>query len=187
VTAGFRAIRWAKSVPEIRSGDGRVDRVAHHVLLVLATFADAAGHARPSVSTLAQETYIAQRTVTAVLGRLEAAGLITRAGLLTGGTQIWALALSVTRDEDPAAHLQQKQARDRALAAARSRRYRERIKATACDHDHHAVGQRDVTPPESVTSAPHHGAGHHDVTLSGSVSDAAVTVTTAAHTGYNCQ
>lgn len=103
MSGAFESIRWAKNVPPMKCPDGRADTSAHYVLLVLATYAAANGsNARPSITTLARETYLSERTVSEALKRLQDNGLIASAGDLNG-TTVWRLVLTKTRGPDDAA------------------------------------------------------------------------------------
>ena len=61
-------VRTARSV--------ELDPTAAHVLLVIATHADRAGRAWPSVDTIARETRLSRATVQRALRRIEAVGAI---------------------------------------------------------------------------------------------------------------
>lgn len=148
----FEPARWAKSVPLLLRGNGTPDTTAHHVLLVMATFADPDGtNIRPSVATLTKDAhFIKQRTTTDALARLEVAGLIVRTGELTGGTVVWKLNyehVGVSRVDVAGSPAEFDGRRERELAAQaeRNRRYRQRQRD--------AAEGRHVTPPSGVTNA----------------------------------
>src|SRR5215211_4866046 len=127
-------MRWATSVPPVLRDDGRTDCTAHHVLVVLATYASNDGtNARPSLPTLAQACYLTERATAAALARLQTAGLIERTGDLNG-TVVWRLRIQeVPAAGDP--RRAERHERSRRLAAGRQRRFRQR----------HAPADRDVT------------------------------------------
>jgi hypothetical protein len=157
----FGPITWAKNVPPMLRADGRPDDTAHHVLLVLATYAKKDGSgARPSVETLADDAYLTTtRAAADALERIETAGLISKAGV-HGGTVVWTLHLHITRSGPTV--LDERRDRAREKAAERQRRRRQRL---AEEVPRHAPAERDVTPCDSVTD-------DLGVTLSDSVSHA---------------
>ncbi len=166
----FAPVQWAMAVPPILRKDGNPDDTAHHVLLVLATFADADGsNARPSIQTLAEKSYKRLRVAADALARIEAAGLISKSADLNG-TTVWRLHMEVSRIGPTV--LDQKRERERQLAADRQRKRRQRLAEQAASH---APEQRDVTHPGCVTKAdvtPPQGVTQPDVTHSGCVSHA---------------
>lgn len=191
MSSGFAAIRWARSAPVVRRADDRPDATAHHVLLLLATFADKDGRARPSVDTLAEASTLTVDTVVTTLRRLSSAGLIaSEGGYGKTGATVWRLNMSVTRDA-ASDELGARQERARRKAAERSRRYRERrngvtVSDTVTDVDGDGAAGRDVTVPHTVTDANvtvshtvSHGVGHRHVTVSDTVRHGATTVITA--------
>lgn len=142
----FAPINWAMNVPPMLRKDGNPDDTAHHVLLVLATFANADGtSARPSITTLAEKAYKRPRVTTDALARIEAAGLISKSADLNG-TTVWRLHMEVSRIGPTV--LDQKRDRERQLAADRQRRRRQRL---AQQGSGHVSGERDVTHPGCVT------------------------------------
>ncbi|MFD8494237.1 helix-turn-helix domain-containing protein [Amycolatopsis sp. NPDC059657] len=169
MTAGYSVIRWAKAVPVVRRSDGKADRVAHHVLLVLATFANKAGIARPSLSTVADETYLTEGTVHKAVQRLETAGLLTMSGSW-GTTVVWQLNLSRRRGPEAELEAAQRAERTRHQTAARVRRHRERQLATAAEAMRgDGSAHEGVTAPECVGNGP----ADRDVTRCESVGNAA--------------
>jgi DNA-binding transcriptional regulator YhcF (GntR family) len=186
MAAGWRVIRWAKQVPPVRRADGKPDTTAHHVLLVLATYADKEGRARPSVSTVASECYITDETAEKALQRLECAGLIAKAGSWNG-TEIWSLNLSVTRDPEADREREERRERAREKTAERVRRYRDRQRAVTVPDTvtRNGAVDRDVTVPDTVTAGGSNGLAHRDVTVPETVSNGAghrdVTVPTSLH------
>jgi hypothetical protein len=190
VSSGFAAIRWARSAPVVRRTDDRPDATAHHVLLLLATFADSDGRARPSVDTLAEASTLTVDTVVTVLRKLASARLITsEGGWGKTGATVWRLNLTATRDE--ASTLSDRQEQARAKAAGRSRRYRQRrnvvtVSDTVTHEDSDGAGHRDVTPSDTVTNGSvtvshtvRHGVPHRHVTVSDTVRHGPTTVITA--------
>ena len=174
--SAFAAIKWARSAPVVRRADGRPDATAHHVLLVLATYAGKDGRARPSVATLAEDAVLALDTVEAALCRLVEAGLIEAGESFGGsGSVVWMLRTDRVRDESRASVLASRQERARRLTAERVRRYRERRNGAV---------DRNVTVPDTVTddvvtvSDPvSNGVGDRDVTVSDPVSNGSRCVT----------
>lgn len=145
----FGPVHWAMNVPPMLRRDGNPDDTAHHVLLVLATFANRDGtSARPSVATLAKKAYKHPRVTADALVRIEAAGLISKSADLNG-TTVWRLHLEVSRIGPTV--IDQKREREREKAAERQRRRRERIAESMARH---APAERDVTHPQSVTATP---------------------------------
>ncbi|MFC6090728.1 hypothetical protein [Saccharothrix lopnurensis] len=166
----FEPVRWAESVPLLLRGNGTPDTTAHHVLLVMATFADPDGtNIRPSLATLTRRSHLTkQRTTTDTLRRLEEAKLIVRTGELTGGIVVWRLNYDLPFDVDTAAEeFDERQARALAKQAERQKRYRDKRRDAAVER--HVKGdaavrrdaepasdaavERDVTPQCGVTDA----------------------------------
>lgn len=157
----FAAIKWARSAPILRRGDGKPDSTAHHVLLALATFADRDGRARPSVATLADATTLADRTVVESLRRLEDAGLIKSEGKYGGtGAAVWMLVMDTTRSETDG-DLLGRRSRKREATAARVAKFR--------------LLRKEVTPPESVTDDLSNAPAERYVTPSDGVTELPVT------------
>lgn len=202
MSAGWKAIRWAKTVPPVRRKDGKPDSVAQHVLLVLATFADKDGRARPGLSTLARETYLADDTVGGALDRLVTAGLIARGGSFNG-TTVWSLNLSV--GPDGAIEAERKERLERARIKRNERQVRfkrgrqvtvpETVTGDGAEDRYLTVpegvtqpisngaGRRQVTVPETVSN----GAGHRQVTVPTSSSSQVTPAVTAIELPLNCQ
>lgn len=144
--SAFAPVHWAMNVPPIIRKDGNPDDTAHHVLLVLATFANADGtSARPSITTLAEKAYKRPRVTAEALSRIEAAGLISKSADLNG-TTVWRLHMEVSRIGPTV--LDQKRDRERQQAADRQRRRRQRLAELDASH---ASAERDVTHPGCVT------------------------------------
>lgn len=180
--AGFNVIRWARdTAPFVRRHDGKTDAVARLVLIVLATYADKQGQARPSLRTLAEAAGLAERTTMDALGRLVAAKLVSEAGTWNG-LPVWRLDTSLTRGEDDATEAERRLEKRR--EADRQRQRRRRSKDAG-----HAAGERDVTSSESVTEtgvtpsdSVSHAVGQRDVTLSTSLHPQVSTPVTAIRT-----
>ncbi len=143
----FKPTTWAMSVPTLQRRDGRPDTVAHHVLLVMATYANPDGTSiRASVATLTKKSHLTtQKAVTEAMRRLEEAKLIIRAGELTGGTTVWRLNFDI--EGDGAELYQERSAERRAADAERQRRRRKRL----AEQDGHGLPERDVTGYQDVT------------------------------------
>lgn len=202
MSAGWRAIRWAKTVPPVRRKDGKPDSVAQHVLLVLATFAGKDGRARPGLSTLASETYLTDETVDAALDRLLAAGLIARGGLFNG-TTVWSLNMLVGPDGTVDSELAERRERARVKRNERQRRFKERRQVTASDTvTDGGPGGRYLTGPDTVThlsgngvedrqvtvsEGASNGVGHRQVTVPTSSSPQVAPAVTAIELPLNCQ
>lgn len=202
MSAGWNAIRWAKTVPPVRRKDGKPDSVAQHVLLVLATFADKEGRARPGLSTLASETYLADDTVEKALERLVEHGVIARGGSFNG-TTVWSLNLSIGPDSGVASELSERREQARLKRNERQRRFRERRHVTVSDdvtgdgpedryvtvpdtvtgRESNGVAGRHVTVPEGVSN----GVGHRHVTVSTSSSPQVAPAVTANELPMNYQ
>ncbi len=194
----YTAIRWAREVPTLLHR-GRVDRLGHHLLLLLATYAKNDGSDMyASVSTLAKESHAPTRDVQAALGRLEKAGLIGRAHS-SNGVDGWSLNLSARSDEDAVAEARQVQRRE--ATRRRTQAWRERRKASGdAEVGRHVTPESPVIDPvvthelgvtgEVVTQefgvrnaeVVRHEA---DVTHQCDGGDARVSVTTAGQTPYN--
>lgn len=194
----YTAIKWAREVPTLLHR-GRVDRLGHHLLLLLATYAKNDGSDMyASVTSLAKDARAPERDVVDVLDRLEKAGLIERAHA-SNGAPGWSLNLSARSDEDPA--LEARQAQRRAATRKRTQAWRERRKSSGDAEVERHVTQESgvtngvVTPELSVTDE---GVTHQcdagdaevvrhkdDVTHQCDAGDARVSVTTAGQTPYN--
>lgn len=167
----FRPYHWAMDVPPMLRENGRVDREAHHVLVVLARWAKKDGSdARPSLTTLADRTYMTERATAAALDRIQAHGLISKMADLNG-TTVWQLNLKVRKADSTL--LDKRRDRARLANAKRQQKYRDKQRATpeestaqavdrAVDNSSvtpsgsvtsNAVGERHVTPSEGVTNA----------------------------------
>ncbi|NUR80751.1 MAG: hypothetical protein HOQ21_09945 [Dermatophilaceae bacterium] len=111
-------------------GNRHVDKDAHHVLVVLATFAKRDGSgARPGLPLLARRCYMSVTAVAAALDRIQAAGLISKTADLNGGTVVWTLHLTI---QAPAQTVVDERAKARRAAAARRQReYRAGLRVTA--------------------------------------------------------
>lgn len=142
----FGPVRWAMNVPPMLRADGRPDETAHHVLLVLATFAKKDGtDARPGLETLADKAYLTTTKAAAdALERIAAAGLISKTGEF-GGTVVWTLHMHITRSGPTAIDERRERAREK--HRERQRRYAERKKADA-----DGVPQRQLTVSDSVSN-----------------------------------
>lgn len=185
--ARFTAIKWAREVPTLLHNH-RVDRLGHHVLLLMATYAKNDGSdVYVSTETLAEEAHAALRETEAALSRLHAAGLI-REEYASNGAPGWSLNLAARFEGD--AVLEDRLKRRRAADAERQRRRRERAKAKR-----HGEVDRDVTHKSGVTNdgvTQEFGVSHGEVdrdkanvTHKSGVSHARVTVTPAGQSGCN--
>lgn len=156
----FKPVKWAMSVPTLQRGDGRPDTVAHHVLLVMSTYADPDGTSiRAGVATITKKAHLTtQRAVTEAMRRLEEAKLIIRAGELTGGTIVWRLNFDIEGDD--AELYQERNAKRRVADAERQRRRRQRL----TEQESHGLPERDVTAYQGVTTESVSRAGSPDVT-----------------------
>ncbi len=173
MSAGWKAIRWAKTVPPVRRKDGKPDSVAQHVLLVLATFADKEGRARPGLSTLTSETYLSDDTVDGALSRLENAKLISRGGSFNG-TTVWMLNLSVGPDGAMDGELQERRERARIKRNERQQRYADRRKMTVPDTvSNDGAGDRHLTVSDTVSVESAGGAAHRQMTVPDTVTNGA--------------
>lgn len=169
----WRPIRWAKQVPPMLLPNKHIDKDAHHVLLVLATYAKSDGtQARPGLQTLAREAYMSVPTTESALDRIQAAGLIGKTADLVGGTTVWHLNLDVRAAGQSV--MDDRAERSRAKARERQRQFRERRRVTPQEpvtqpvdslvDNPDVTGQstvtrnapvaRDVTPQSPVTNAP---------------------------------
>ena len=162
----WRPIRWAKQVPPMVLPNGHIDKDAHHVLLVLASYAKADGsQARPGLLTLARESYMSPAATADALDRIQAAGLISKTADLNGGTVVWQLDLNVrsTGESVVDERAERRRARDR----ARKRRDRALVHpqsggTTPVDEpvdNSNVHSHRGVTcpPPETVDVHPQWG------------------------------
>lgn len=157
-TVRYTAIKWAREVPTLLH-NGRVDRLGHHLLLLLATYAKNDGSdIYASVTSLAKDARAPKREVTEALGRLETAGLIGRAHASNGALG-WSLNLGARVAEDPV--LEAREAKRRAATKERTRRWRERSKSSG-----DATVGRHVTPDSPVTSD---AVTHHSTVTDGAV------------------
>ena len=197
-TVRYNAIKWAREVPTLLHR-GRVDRLAHHLLLVMASYAKNDGSDMyASVTSLAKDVRAPERDVVAALGRLEEAGLIGREHA-SNGAPGWSLNLDARSDED--AVLEARQAARRAATKARTRKWRERRRIVSdAEVERHVTQELDVTKDvvtqesgvtmngvtqefgvrnaEVVRHKP-------DVTHECDAGDARVSVTTAGQSAYN--
>jgi len=135
------AIRWAREIPTMLHG-GRLDRVAHHVVLLIATWADNDGkNAYMSLDALVQYGHVGLAELHEVLGRLEKRGYIIPA-VAEHGAAGWVL--PVDRKHEPDTIADTRAAKRRAATAKRTREWREAKRVT---QDNGVT----VTPDSSVT------------------------------------
>jgi hypothetical protein len=135
--------------PMLQTDKGKPDTTARHVLQVLAEHASKTGtNARPSLMRIQYRSGYDRRTVQRALRRLEAAGLITPTGVISGCT-VYRLSMGTTRPASDWKELEAEEARQRDVDAERQRRYRSRSRVT----DANAV---TVTDAESVTADERH-------------------------------
>ncbi|MEU7962398.1 helix-turn-helix domain-containing protein [Streptomyces sp. NPDC049097] len=151
------AVTWAMDdAPMLRTGKGRPDSTARHVLQVLAEHARADGsNAHPSIIRIQYRTGYDEATVRRALQRLEKARLIVATGTVHGRTK-WRLALSLKRPEFDLAELEAEAEEKRRAAAERQRRSRARRvtdSAPVTVTDSESVTKGGVTHPESVSHA----------------------------------
>ncbi|MFE0727903.1 hypothetical protein ACFW2X_06565 [Streptomyces antibioticus] len=151
------AVTWAMDdAPMLKTGAGRPDSTARHVLQVLAEHARPDGsNAHPSILRIQYRTGYDERTVQRAERRLEAGGLIRRTGTRQG-RPVWKLQMHLRRPEFDWAELEAEAEEGRKQAAERQRRAR----------------QKRVTSSEAVTVT--HGESV-TVTHSGDVTEGGVT------------
>ncbi|MFB6776544.1 helix-turn-helix domain-containing protein [Streptomyces sp. NPDC056352] len=107
-----------------RTEKGKPDTTGRHVLQVLAEYAQPDGsNSHPSVLRIQYRTGYDRTTVQRALRRLEAAGLIRRAGSVDGRTR-WQLAMEMVRPKSDWTDLEREENDFRAAAAERKRRSR---------------------------------------------------------------
>lgn len=149
----YTAIRWAREVPTLLHR-GRVDRLGHHLLLLMATYAKNDGSDMyASVTSLAKEAHAPEREVADALARLEKAGLVAPAHA-SNGAPGWSL--DVARRSEVDAVVEARTAQRRAATRERTRLWRERRKAVG-----DAEVGRHVTPDSTVTN----GRVTHELTV----------------------
>jgi hypothetical protein len=202
VSTRFSAIRWAREAPTL-THRGRVDRLGHHLLLLLSTYARNDGsNVYTSPATLAKEAHASPRELADALGRLEDAKLIRREQTEKGPG--WSLDLSVKSEVDTV--LEDRAERRRAATRERLRRFRANQKAASNatveryeTHESSVTGnaevERYVTPESSVTETDvtqEFGVSNAevdrykaDVTHDCNACNASESVTPAGQTGYN--
>ncbi|MFI9824456.1 helix-turn-helix domain-containing protein [Streptomyces sp. NPDC052013] len=152
------AVTWAMDdAPMLRTGKGRPDSTARHVLQVLAEHARADGsNAHPSILRIQYRTGYDETTVRRALQRLEQAGLIKNTGTVQGRTK-WRLMMRLQRSEFDWAELEAEAEAKRRATAERVRRHRAKQRATDSDAvtetDSDAVTATPVTDFESVSNA----------------------------------
>lgn len=194
----YTAIKWAREVPTLLHR-GRVDRLGHHLLLLLATYAKNDGSDMyASVTSLAKDAHAPERDVADAMDRLQKAGLIEPAHA-SNGAPGWSLNLEARGEVDPVA--ESRMAARRAATKERTRKWRERHKIVGDSEVERHVTQEsgvtdDVVTPDltvtngSVTQECDAGDAevvrHKDsVTHQCDAGDARVSVTTAGQSAYN--
>jgi hypothetical protein len=138
--------------------------VAHAVLLVLASYANKDGSARPSSSTVADGARLTDAATRDALTRLQGAGLVALSGQLNGNP-VWRLNLAARRDDAEASESDRRRTQANAKAAERAQRHRKHV---AGDHTMcgprckagNGVADRDVTVSDTVTVTPSHTVRH---------------------------
>lgn len=180
----FAAIKWARDVPTLLH-NGRVDRLGHHLLLILATYGRNDGSdIWASVNTLAREVHATVGEVEDALERLQKADLLSPAAA-SNGAPGWSLNLSLAHERDTV--VESRLERRRAVDRERKRRQRERARGAGHDELH-----RDVTQELTVTSVTLLRDGEkgvtqecHDVTQDCHGCHGTDTVTSAGQDGCN--
>ncbi|TCO64367.1 helix-turn-helix domain-containing protein [Actinocrispum wychmicini] len=181
----FAAIRWAREAPTLLH-HGRVDRLGHHLLVVMASYARNDGtDIYVSTATLAREVHATVGEVQTAVDRLERAGLLARAAASNGASG-WRL--NLTHEHGPDTVTQTRAERRRAATRERVRRLRERTTTRSAN----TTVERDVTPESSVTNAEvqrYSGTGvtqdSNAVTQDSNACNAPGSVTSAGQQGYN--
>jgi DNA-binding transcriptional MocR family regulator len=72
---GLKRLWWAREA-SIKKDDGKQSSQAHHVLLLLAAYADREGASFPSVATLSGRSGLSQNSVRKALSQLKSTGLV---------------------------------------------------------------------------------------------------------------
>ncbi|MFG3090643.1 hypothetical protein ACGGAI_23765 [Streptomyces antibioticus] len=163
--------------PMLKTGAGRPDSTARHVLQVLAEHARPDGsNAHPSILRIQYRTGYDERTVQRAERRLEAGGLIRRTGTRQG-RPVWKLQMHLRRPEFDWAELEAEAEEGRKQAAERQRRARQK-RVTQSE----AV---TVTHGESVTVTHSDDVTEGDVTHSESVSHA-LSMRDVTHSASEC-
>jgi hypothetical protein len=147
----FTAIRWARDVP-MMIHKKRKDRVAHHILLIMATYAQNNGtDVFVSVDTLARQGLVDLAELDEVLARLVERGYV-RSEKASNGADGWALNIHVQheRDEVVESRLERKRASDRERKQ-RERQQRKDGSHAQISRDGHGELGRDITPELGVT------------------------------------
>ncbi|MFF5505863.1 helix-turn-helix domain-containing protein [Streptomyces roseolus] len=159
-----QAVTWAMdNAPMLLTEKGKPDTTARTILQVLADYAHADGtNARPSVMRIQYRTGFDRRTVQRALRRLQAAGLIVKAGTV-GDCVNWTLRLKLRRPASDWDDLKTAEEAERAAAAERQRKSRaRRVTETASvtgesvtnsASARHAVEEREVTHSASARYA----------------------------------
>lgn len=122
------AVKWAfYESPMLLTEKGNPDTTARQVLSVLAEHANEYGtNSHPSPPRIRFATGLDERTIQRALGRLEAAGLIAKDGVVYTGTIRWKLDMSKVRPESEWAVMAAEAEEKKRTEAARVKAFRDR-------------------------------------------------------------
>lgn len=172
----YDAIKWARRVPMMLH-KRRKDRPAHHLLLLMATYAKNDGtDVFVSVDTLAQECLMDLAELDEVLGRLRALDYI-RPEKASNGADGWALNIAVRHDRDEV--VEARKAREREAIRKRVQALRDRRRGGGTgevDQDVTADSTVTVTPESAVTVTADYPVTEQGVTPDFTVTEDGVTV-----------
>jgi DNA-binding transcriptional ArsR family regulator len=152
------AVKWAMDdAPMLRTGKGKPDTTARHVLQALAEHAHPDGsNAHPSLLRIQYRTGYDRRTVQRALRRLEDAKLISRDGLVQDRTK-WKLAMNLVRPPSDWEEIQRAEEAEREATAERVRRHRQAKRVThsasVTETQSESVTEGGVTDSASVGNA----------------------------------
>jgi hypothetical protein len=139
---------WAMyNAPRLMTKAGQPDSTARTVLFVMAENANPDGtESFPGPDLIDDVTGFDESTIRRAQRRLEAAGLIVRAGKRPSGAIVWRLAMELQREVSHKAAVAEKRRIRRAAGAERMRRHREE------EAKRKAAGAADVTGAAAVTT-----------------------------------